>query len=47
VLVRIVGGRHGVDYAEDRERARLFFDLHLRGVPAEISAEPIVLPARQ
>lgn len=47
LFVRIVGGRHGVDHPEDRRRTRQFLNLHLRGIPAEISTEPIVAATKK
>ncbi len=40
-LVAMEGAGHGFASPELNRRIRLFLDLHLRGVPAEISSEPI------
>ena len=46
-LVRVVGGGHGFESGEERRRTRQFLDRWLRGIPAEISTEPIVLPRKK
>lgn len=43
VMIRVVNGGHGFDHPEQKRRERQFLDLHLRGVPATISTEPIEL----
>lgn len=43
LLVRVVNGGHGFEHPEQKLRERQFLDLHLRGVPATISTEPIEL----
>lgn len=43
LLIRVVNGGHGFEHPEGKRRERQFFDLHLRGVPATISTEPIEL----
>jgi acetyl esterase/lipase len=40
-LVAMEGAGHGFASPELNRRIRLFLDMHLRGVPAEISSEPI------
>lgn len=43
LMIRVVNGGHGFDHPEAKRRERQFLDLHLRGIPATISSEPIVL----
>ncbi len=43
LLIRVVNGGHGFEHPEAKRRERQFLDLHLRGVPATISTEPIEL----
>lgn len=47
LLVRMLGAGHGFDHPEENRRSRQFLDLHLRGVPATISSEPINVPSRK
>ena len=42
LFVPITGGGHGsVGHPEVAKRSKVFFDLHLRGVPSEINVSPI------
>jgi len=43
LLIRVVNGGHGFEHPQGKRRERQFLDLHLRGVPATISTEPIEL----
>jgi acetyl esterase/lipase len=47
VLVRVVGGGHGFEVEEERRRTRQFLDRWLRGIPAEVSAQPITVSRRK
>jgi acetyl esterase/lipase len=44
VLVKIVGGGHGIGGKEVSERVRAFFDKYLRGENVQVSAAPIEVP---
>jgi acetyl esterase/lipase len=46
LLIEMTGAGHGFRSEELDKRVRQFFDLHLRGIPAEISTEPIPAEAR-
>ena len=44
ILLAMTDAGHGFGSPELNNRVRQFFDMHLRGIPSEISSEPIPLP---
>ncbi len=46
VFIHVVGGGHGFHSDELNRRIGQFFDMHLRGIKSEISAEPISVQGR-
>ena len=47
LLLAMSGFGHGFQNAEANDRARQFFDLHLRGIASRISLDPIVAPNKK
>ena len=47
ILLAMTDAGHGFGSPELNERVRQFFDLHLRGIPSDISSEPIPLPSQR